>query len=77
MRQRKKLNILGLMVLPNDKNSKNILKFRYLINLGLKDLSMGMSSDYKDAILNNSTYVRIGSSILEIELNQFSLLFFY
>ncbi len=62
----KKLNILGLMVLPpNDKNSKKYFKILDDLNksLGLKDLSMGMSSDYKDAILNNSTYVRIGSSI--------------
>ena len=29
----------------------------------LKDLSMGMSSDYIDAIENGSTYVRIGSNI--------------
>ena len=54
------------MVLPpNDKNSKKYFKILDDLNksLGLKDLSMGMSSDYKDAILNNSTYVRIGSSI--------------
>ena len=27
------------------------------------DLSMGMSSDYLDAVQNNATYLRIGSSI--------------
>ena len=32
-------------------------------NLMLKDLSMGMSSDYLNAIENNATFVRIGSSI--------------
>ena len=54
------------MVLPpNDKNSKKYFKLLNELNnsLGLKELSMGMSSDYEDAILNNSTYVRIGSSI--------------
>ena len=31
--------------------------------LDLKELSMGMSSDYLNAIENNSTYIRVGSSI--------------
>ena len=31
--------------------------------LCLQELSMGMSSDYLDAIDNNSTYIRVGSSI--------------
>ena len=33
-------------------------------NLNLKDLSMGMSSDYDSAISNGSTYVRLGTLIL-------------
>ena len=33
------------------------------INFGFKELSMGMSSDYIDAVKNHSTYVRVGSSI--------------
>ena len=32
-------------------------------NLGLKELSMGMSSDYLKALEYNSTYLRIGSAI--------------
>jgi len=32
-------------------------------NLGLSELSMGMSSDYLQASTNLSTFVRIGSSI--------------
>ena len=32
--------------------------------LSLKDLSMGMSSDFEDAVLNNSTYLRLGTVIL-------------
>ena len=31
--------------------------------LKLNELSMGMSSDYLEAIENNATFVRIGSSI--------------
>ena len=62
----KNLEILGLMVLPpNDNNTKKYFKILSNLNksLGLKDLSMGMSSDYLDAINFDSTYVRIGSSI--------------
>ena len=62
----KNLEILGLMVLPpNDNNAKKYFKILSDLNksLGLKDLSMGMSSDYMDAINFDSTYVRIGSSI--------------
>ena len=32
-------------------------------NLNLKDLSMGMSTDYLKAILYGSTYLRIGTGI--------------
>ena len=61
-----KLDILGLMVIPpNDQNSKKyfeVLK-ELSMSLGLKDLSMGMSSDYLDAINCGATFVRIGTSI--------------
>ena len=60
------LNILGLMVIPpNDQNAKKYFQELNNINasLGLKDLSMGMSSDYEDAINCNATFVRIGSLI--------------
>ena len=33
------------------------------ISLDLKELSMGMSSDYMDAVNHGSTYIRIGSKI--------------
>ncbi len=61
-----KLNILGLMILPpNDQNSKKYFETLNNLNLslGLSELSMGMSSDYQDAVRFNSTFVRIGSSI--------------
>ena len=62
----KKLNILGLMVLPpNDNNPDKYFKLISELNssLSLKDLSMGMSSDYISAVKHNSTFLRIGSLI--------------
>ena len=60
-----KLNVIGLMVLPpQDKKDNYFLKMQNLNNsLNLKDLSMGMSSDYLDALKYGATYIRIGSSI--------------
>ena len=61
-----KLNVIGLMCIPpNDDNQK---KYFSLMNdlkneLKLKELSMGMSSDYDDALRFNSTFIRIGSKI--------------
>ena len=34
-----------------------------LLNLGLKDISMGMSNDYTEALSYKSTYIRIGTKI--------------
>ena len=62
----KKLNILGLMIIPpNDNNAKKYFKklSEYNKSLALEELSMGMSADYLEAINFNSTYVRIGSLI--------------
>ena len=62
-----KLNIIGLMVLPpNDSNTEKYFEDISKLNseLGLKDLSMGMSADYKIAAKHKSTYLRIGSAIL-------------
>ena len=61
-----KLNIKGLMVIPpNDSNSKKYFKSLNELNasLALKDLSMGMSADYLDAISLGANFVRIGSLI--------------
>ena len=60
------LNILGLMCLPpNDsKVSTYFSKMQQLVkNLKLKEISMGMSNDYLDAIDFQTTYLRIGSKI--------------
>ncbi len=62
-----KLNVIGLMVLPpNDNNTEKYFEDVSEMNseLGLKDLSMGMSADYRIALKYKSTYLRIGSAIL-------------
>ena len=60
------LNIIGLMCLP-PKNVKDSMYFvlmqKLSENLGLNDLSMGMSNDYLSAYRNGATYLRIGSKI--------------
>ena len=61
------LNIIGLMCLPPI-NSNSSEYFKILKStaekFNLKDLSMGMSSDFEHAILNNSTFLRLGTKIL-------------
>ncbi len=62
------LNVIGLMCIPPAAGNSSAL-FKRLqqlsFNYSLKELSMGMSNDYKDAISNGATYVRIGSSIFK------------
>ena len=60
------LNIVGLMCIPpHSDNSKIYFDQMAQLNnnLSLIELSMGMSSDYLEAIKCGSTYVRIGSKI--------------
>ena len=60
------LNILGLMVIPpNDNNPEKYFKSLSELNksLALKELSMGMSADYLEAIKHGATFIRVGSSI--------------
>ena len=62
----KNLDVLGLMAIPpNDNKSEEYFKSISELNasLGLKELSIGMSSDYMEAIKFRSTHLRIGSSI--------------
>ena len=60
------LNIIGAMCIPpNDHNTE---KYFFEMNkikqeLNFKELSMGMSGDYLEAIKNNATYIRVGSKI--------------
>ena len=61
------LNIIGLMCLPpievNSDKYFRILK-RSSEDLNLKELSMGMSTDFEDAVLNGSTFLRLGTLIM-------------
>ena len=60
------LDIVGIMCIPpiNRDSKISFKKMENLKqNLNLKELSMGMSSDYMDAIEFSTTYVRIGSKI--------------
>ena len=60
------LDIIGTMCIPP--NNGNAEKFFFEMNkinqkLNFKELSMGMSGDYLEAIKNRATYVRVGSKI--------------
>lgn len=66
----KNVNIIGLMCMTIKESIDKYQQFLYLKNvmeninkkfdLNLKDLSMGMSDDYLEAIRAGSTYVRLG-----------------
>jgi len=60
------LDIIGTMCIPpNDGNTEKYFSEMSEINqkINFKELSMGMSKDYLEAIKNNATYVRVGSKI--------------
>ena len=60
------LDVIGTMCIPpNDQNTKKYFVEMNKINqeLNFKELSMGMSGDYLEAVKNNATYVRVGSKI--------------
>ena len=60
------INVIGLMAIPPNDGNENV-HFKNLMelnkSLGLKELSMGMSSDFQQALKYEATFVRIGSSI--------------
>jgi PLP dependent protein len=61
-----KLEIIGLMCIPpkDDQAVKYFKEIKQLANeLNFSEISMGMSQDYKEAILCGATFVRIGSNI--------------
>lgn len=63
-----KLNIIGLMCIPpfNLDPVPFFKKMQDLKNINhLNELSMGMSSDYKQALNYGATYIRIGSAIFK------------
>ena len=61
------VNLIGLMTIPpislnSDQRKEVFNECRNLANhLGLKDCSMGMSSDWKDSIEDGATWIRLGS----------------
>ena len=61
-----KLNVIGLMCLPpNDENTKMYFSEMQKLTkeFNLKELSLGMSNDYLEAVEYGSTFIRIGSKI--------------
>ena len=61
------LNVIGLMCLPPvDSDSQKYFKLlkQAATKLNLNELSIGMSADYEFAVLNGSTYLRLGTLIL-------------
>jgi uncharacterized pyridoxal phosphate-containing UPF0001 family protein len=61
-----KLDVIGLMCIPPfEEDSRKYFEEMCVISqsLNLKELSMGMSSDYLEALSHSATYLRIGSSI--------------
>ena len=65
-REELKLDIAGLMCIPPH-DEEAAVHFAFLAKLagelGLADLSMGMSADFETAIAFGATYVRVGSQI--------------
>ena len=61
-----KLDVIGTMCIPPDNTDPKPF-FKELLNLnnslGLKEISMGMSNDYLNALEYKSTYLRIGTGI--------------
>jgi pyridoxal phosphate enzyme (YggS family) len=60
------LDIIGTMCIPpNDGNTEKYFAEMSDLNkeLNFKELSMGMSGDYLEAIRYNATYIRVGSKI--------------
>ena len=60
------LDVIGLMCLPliNSDVSQYFNELKIASSkLNLKNLSMGMSADYEQAVLNGSTHLRLGTAI--------------
>ena len=61
-----KLNIIGIMCLPPfDQDATPFFKKMQILSesLNLKEISMGMSNDYLEALKFKATYIRVGSKI--------------
>ena len=67
------LNIIGLMCIPPmaSEPKKYFKKMNELNDkLNLRELSMGMSNDYRSAIDNGATFIRVGTKIFGNRINQ-------
>jgi len=61
------LNVIGLMCIPpiNQDPTQHFKTLKLAADeLSLHELSMGMSSDFESALLNGSTYLRLGTAIM-------------
>ena len=70
----KDLDVIGTMCLPpiSEDPEKYFMRMNYLNkDLGLNELSMGMSADYISAIDNNATFIRVGSKIFGARKKKF------
>ena len=69
-----RLNIVGTMCIPPDNlDPKPFFKDLSELNnkINLKDISMGMTSDYLEALEYKSTFLRIGTAIFGKRINKF------
>ena len=60
------LNVIGIMCIPpnNNNSSKYFSEMQKLsIDIGVKNLSMGMTADYDKAVIHGSNFLRIGTAI--------------
>tara|TARA_B100001057_G_scaffold453928_1_gene499196 strand:+ start:285 stop:932 length:648 start_codon:yes stop_codon:yes gene_type:complete len=61
-----KINVIGIMCIPSIESNPNqtFSSMKKLSNdIEVKEISMGMSADYIEAVKNGATFIRIGSKI--------------
>ncbi len=67
----KNINVLGLMTMAPFTENKEVIRECFLklkeksYSIGLKELSIGMSNDYKIAVEEGATFLRIGTRLFE------------
>ncbi len=67
IKKRFDLDIIGLMCIPPfvDDTTPFFVKMKSIAaTLNMKNLSMGMSDDYKEALKHSATFIRVGSKIM-------------
>ena len=61
-----KINVIGIMCIPSIESNPNqtfSLMKKLSNDIEVKEISMGMSADYIEAVKNGATFIRIGSKI--------------